>query len=237
MLGLPSPRQARSNGNRVKKAKRAAPAERPLSAKKTASEDKAAKINKQSNSETISNKDTPTSFKPVDMPDAQTFRAAFAAPWKRAPVTNSDESTSKESLGNADSEKSKPASRKLPAHSEKRFPSTSSLQGSHESKPQLIPLRELRERANEFSSSSSSSTSQSGSGPAPSIPEIPSAAERLGLPSNHENMINTNDSDSDSSPMPRRSRRVEQFVEKLQSRKIAVKSPKWLPQGGFLFVG
>jgi hypothetical protein len=86
------------------------------------------------------------------------------------------------------------------------------------------------------------------------VPEIPSAAERLGLPNSrdvdvHDSTIftttpttdnnnnNSSDGSSSSSPMPRRSRRVEQFVRKLQSRKINVKSPKWLPEGGFLFVG
>jgi hypothetical protein len=231
MLGLPSPRQVRSNTNRDGKAKRAANAERPPNVKKAPTEEKTTKVEKQSTMEATAKKDTPNSFKPVDLPDAQAFRAAFAAPWKRAPaaVTKSED---KETLGNVDNDKTKPASRKISAHSEKRFPSTSSQQGTHESKPQLLPLRDLRERTNDLASSSSSSSSENG--PAPLL-ETPSAAERLGLPNTRDSNTNTNDSDS--SPMPRRSRRVEQFVKKLQSRKVNVKSPKWLPQGGFLFVG
>lgn len=265
MLGLPSPRQARSNSNR--KAKRAVNAERPVNDKKASTEEKkTAKVEKQSKMESAPKKETPTSFKPVDLPDAQAFRAAFAAPWKRAPVavTNSEEIP-----GVVNNDNIKPASRKIQPHSEKRFPSTSSLQGSHENTPQLLPLREIRERIRDLTSPS---TSPLGSGPAPlpdnrknepqllplselrekftdfssssftSPPEsnsasIPSAAERVGLPSIHDRNTIDSDNDSSSSPMPQRSRRVEQFVKKLQSRKINVKSPKWLPQGGFLFVG
>jgi len=60
-----------------------------------------------------------------------------------------------------------------------------------------------------------------------------SAAERMGLPS--ANL--SRDQAKPHPAMPQRSRKVSDVVEKIQSRKVNVKAPRWLPSNVFLFIG
>jgi len=66
-----------------------------------------------------------------------------------------------------------------------------------------------------------------------STTEERSAAERMGLPSAMKSRAQVKPQPA----MPQRSRKVSDVVEKIQSRKVNVKAPRWLPSNVFLFIG